>query len=322
MRTQLVTAIVLCFVNIGSASAQTNDLLRRMDGFRKEILPAENLSEMNGFSINDVEGKSFTMTHLSGVARRLGVTSKTDCILLLSYLDDADPKIRFIAADAIERVLNCYPGGMSASDILNIDTDGHREMVTRFVEKLDRWNALPPDAEPNDLVVGEWSEPMNDVRGRLVIAEGRTLHETTIETVIFLELQNAADAVGAPKDIYFDASADSIHVELLNSDGKPVAAETSGRSGGNPASCWLTLPHNSRIRTPISPYGFGRPRATGLLLPFTFDSWLVPVDSTGSYTLTVQFTSHAQQTEGHANAWQAALKLNAKIALHGEQKPK
>jgi hypothetical protein len=113
-------------------------LMKTMDGFRKEVTPPQTESEMNGFTVNDVDGKAFTMSHLAGVARRLGVKTKAECLVLLTYLKDRDPKIRFIAAQAIEIIVHAYPGGMSLDDILKVDSDGHREMIRRFVEKIEK----------------------------------------------------------------------------------------------------------------------------------------------------------------------------------------
>jgi hypothetical protein len=94
-----------------------------------------------------VDGKDFLLSHLGGVARRLGVKTKAECLVLLTYLKDRDPKIRFIAAHAIEIVVHAYPGGMSLSDSLEVDSDGHREMIRRFVEKIDKLAAEPGEVD-------------------------------------------------------------------------------------------------------------------------------------------------------------------------------
>jgi hypothetical protein len=125
--------------NLGSGAAAANprQLMKTMDGFRAAVPPPRTLSEQNGASLEDVNGKPFVLTHLDGVARRMEVKTARECLVLLTYLKDRDAKIRFIAATAIERVVHAYPGGMSLDDILNVDSDGHREMIRRFVEKID-----------------------------------------------------------------------------------------------------------------------------------------------------------------------------------------
>jgi hypothetical protein len=288
-------------------SAEPLEILRKMDGYRKELPPAEAISEMNGFSFEDAAGKSFTINHLAGVGARVGAKSKGECLLLLPYLEDQDPKIRYIAGSALEKVLGCYPHGMSADDMLKIDTDGHREMVRRFAAKLEQPTDWP---RPGIDVVaaGDWSEPVEGVRGRLIVTLGRTLGGGKVrETTIYLELQEVSDAVGQPKDVYFDPSHERLKCQLLDADGKEVPQGAGARSGGNPGPCWLTLPHDSTIRLPVSPYGFGRDPADGLLLPFTQSQWLIPAGQTRHLAAT--FTSQPPKGHDRTKVWQGTLTL-------------
>lgn len=148
MRYLFLTLLVASVPTVLAAGAEPVELLKMMDGFRKEVPPPQTLSEQNGRSLKDVDGKNFLLSHLTGVARRLGVKTKAECLVLLTYLKDRDPKIRFIAATAIENVVHAYPHGMSLNDILEIDSDRHREMIRRFVDKIDKF-AAEPDAVPD-----------------------------------------------------------------------------------------------------------------------------------------------------------------------------
>jgi len=118
-------------------------LLKKMDRFRKEFPPPQGVGELNGRTLKDVDGNQFLLSHLSGVARRLEVKTKAECLVLLTYLKDRDPKMRFIAARAIEDVVQAYPGGMSLNDILEIDSDGHRQLIQRFVDKIEKLAGKP-----------------------------------------------------------------------------------------------------------------------------------------------------------------------------------
>jgi hypothetical protein len=159
----LYLALLAAFVpTVIAAGAEPMELLKMMDGFRKEVPPPQGDNEANGFSLEDVDGKSFLLSHLSGVARRMGVKTKTDCVVLLTFLSDRDPKLRFIAAEAIEDVVHAYPQGMSVNDVLKIDSDGHREMIRRFVAKIET-AAVEPGANGIKLLAeGEWSKPVTD----------------------------------------------------------------------------------------------------------------------------------------------------------------
>jgi hypothetical protein len=96
------------------------------------------LNEMNGLGVKDIDGKVYPDSHLNGIATRLGVTTKAECVALMTYLKDPDPKIRRIAAFAIEGAVKAYPGGMSSSDIQDVGSDGHRKMVKAFTAGIEK----------------------------------------------------------------------------------------------------------------------------------------------------------------------------------------
>jgi hypothetical protein len=116
-------------------------VMKAMDGFRKKLPEPQGLNEMNGVGVNDIDGNSHPDSHLNGIATRLGVETRAECLALLTYLKDPDPKIRRIAAFALEGVVKAYPNGMSSSDIQDVTSEGHRKMVKAFaagIEKLPR----------------------------------------------------------------------------------------------------------------------------------------------------------------------------------------
>jgi RNA polymerase sigma factor (sigma-70 family) len=116
-------------------------VMKAMDGFRKELPPPQGLGEMNGVGVADINGETHPDSHLAGIASRLGVKTRAECMVLLTYLKDPDPKIRRIAAFALNGAVNAYPNGMSSDDIQKVDSDGHRKMVKAFIagiEKLPR----------------------------------------------------------------------------------------------------------------------------------------------------------------------------------------
>lgn len=134
------------------------ELLKKMDGFRMKIPRPQGIGEINGFGLKDVDGKDFLYSHLRGVAIRLGVKSRSECMVLLTYLNDRDPKMRIIAAEAIENVIHAYPDGFPASGILTTDSDRQefvqrrRQLILRFVDKIGKLPVEPgavPDSGRN-----------------------------------------------------------------------------------------------------------------------------------------------------------------------------
>jgi hypothetical protein len=113
-------------------------LIQAMEGLRTKMPPPQGLGEMNGFVLKELE--PYTVSHLSGVARRLGVKSRAQCLVLLTYLKDTDAKLRFIAVQAIYGVVDGYRNGIdsAADNILETRSAGHLKMVRRFVELVDK----------------------------------------------------------------------------------------------------------------------------------------------------------------------------------------
>jgi uncharacterized protein (TIGR03067 family) len=113
-------------------------VMRAMDGFRKKLPEPQGLNEMNGLGVADIEGKTHPDSHLKGIATRLGATTRAECMALMTYLKDPDPKIRRIAAFALEGLVKAYPNGMSSDDIQKVDSDGHRKMVAAFIAGIEK----------------------------------------------------------------------------------------------------------------------------------------------------------------------------------------
>ena len=107
----------------------------QMEGFRTNMPPPQGLGEINGFGLSDIKGKQYLWSHLSGVAKRMRVDGKGDLITLVSYLKDPDPKIRCVAAQALEHRLH-VTDGFAMDDITDIHSKGHARMVEAFAKKL------------------------------------------------------------------------------------------------------------------------------------------------------------------------------------------
>jgi hypothetical protein len=116
----------------GRASA----VLDAMEGFRKEIPPPQGLAEQNGMSVKGLE--PYTMPHLGGVAARLGVGTRTECLFLMTYLKDGDLKLRLIAIEAINKATDAYPNGWSLECLTDTGSEGHHKMLFRFLEVIEK----------------------------------------------------------------------------------------------------------------------------------------------------------------------------------------
>lgn len=118
----------------GTPDGRPAQLMDTMERFRKAIPPAQTLSEQNGLIFKEIA--PFTAPHLDGVARRLGVNTPAECMVLLTYLRDPDGKIRFIAIKALESLLKAYPTGLSMQCVTEPRSACHRSMTLRFVDRV------------------------------------------------------------------------------------------------------------------------------------------------------------------------------------------
>jgi hypothetical protein len=166
------------------------------------------------------------------------------------------------------------------------------------------------------LAVGDWSAPADNLRGRLLIAEGRILGDgKTRETVMYVELQNVSDAVGADLNIYFE---NKLRCELQDASGKLVPPKGYGANGGRPGPCWVTLPCDSSMRLRFGLYAHGRAKDAGLLIPLPDGSWFIPANATEDYFLSGKFTVSPPKDHGRDQAWKGTLELpKMKISVKG-----
>jgi hypothetical protein len=59
-------------------------VMKAMDGFRKKLPEPQGLGEMNGLGVEDIDGQSHPDSHLAGIAKRLGVTTRAECVALMT----------------------------------------------------------------------------------------------------------------------------------------------------------------------------------------------------------------------------------------------
>src|SRR3954451_422709 len=88
-------------------------------------------------------------------------------------------------------------------------------------------------AEKKPVAVGDWSEPVQGLRGRLLISQGRVLGDgKTRETLVYVDLENVASNHSGERHVYFEPG--KLLCELHDKDGKPVPQHPTGGSGGRP----------------------------------------------------------------------------------------
>jgi len=165
----------------------------------------------------------------------------------------------------------------------------------------------PPAAEP-PLAAGDWSEPVDGLRGRLLLGQGRSLPDLKArETLVYVEIEEVADAYAGDRAVYFDPAA--LQCKLAQADGKPVPEHPSGGSGGRggPPAGWVTIPSDAMMRLRANPSGYGTP--DGLHIALANAHYLLKTGETGEYRLSGTLTVTPPAGHGRANAWAGVLKL-------------
>jgi hypothetical protein len=161
----------------------------------------------------------------------------------------------------------------------------------------------------DDIVTaGDWSDEVDGLRGRLVIAHGRPLDDgKSHETVAYVELRYRPDAVGNARKVYFNPN---VNRELQDAKGQLVPLTTRGRGfgGGIPVAEWVSLPYDSTMRLRLSPFAHNE---RGVCIDVNLDEWDIKPTDTSDYFVSGTFTSNPPEDPGHADVWRGSLKLRS-----------
>ena len=160
--------------------------------------------------------------------------------------------------------------------------------------------------------IGDWSEPTNGLRGRLLFAE-RSQDKWDIQNnsrsgVVYLELENLGDTIY----VYYDEVKSPLRCELRDSLGNLVpSGNVFVSSDWRPEPCWLGLPNDSTLRFSTTIL-VGSPR-NSLLISVgearVGGAWKIPLDSTNVYYLSGTFTPIPPSNAARPRVWEGTLKL-------------
>jgi hypothetical protein len=191
-----------------------------------------------------------------------------------------------------------------------VATDGPAAHAAVAQTGLDADEALAM----RDIAVGDWSVPVDGLKGRLILTKHRLEivdGRETIEMIAYLALHNISPN-GNAREFFFDPA---LNCELRNSQGAVVrgAPMTGGR--GRPESTWVNLPFDSTIRLRLSPFGYLNDH--GLMLLLCSHTWLIDPDDDSNYFLSGVFMADRTTDTGRENLWRGVLKLpRVKISMN------
>jgi hypothetical protein len=179
-------------------------------------------------------------------------------------------------------------------------------------------NKVPDKTEAKALeslpiAVGEWSQPVKALRGRLVMLQRQRGNGKTRETTVYLELHHIASAVGPPLHVRVDPKQ---RIDLHDAVGKPVPGEIIN-TDRQPEPVLVTLPYDCSMRVRLSAYNISA--EDGLVIPLLSNLWRIPAGAKGKYTLTGTFVCDVQAQVGNGELWIGTLTLpRATFGLPGK----
>lgn len=119
-----------------TSATQAMEFFRDNTGYTTE--ETGNLSLTNGLSVTDKAGnRTALLNFLRYLSGKVPLRNPEDKIVLMTYLKDKNPNLRFISGFALGKALSAEPeGGWSATDMLDVESKGHRQMVERFAKAI------------------------------------------------------------------------------------------------------------------------------------------------------------------------------------------
>lgn len=181
------------------------------------------------------------------------------------------------------------------------------------------------EEKPTILAESEWSKSVEShdrlLRARWLLMEGRSRAYAGPgkEVLLYLELQNANSAWGEPLRVYFDA-AKGLKFEILDAEENVVPPSLTAGSGGDVATCWVTIPYDSTVRLRANP-GWAKPAGVALALPLRpmqGQNWLFVELPAKDLSMVGKLTIDppTEDTIEHRDDWRGTLEFpKTKLAL-------
>jgi hypothetical protein len=155
--------------------------------------------------------------------------------------------------------------------------------------------------------IGEWSQSVEGIRGRLIAREDKPYIGTRF-IAIYIELENTAN-VADPIYIFFDPVR-AIDNRVIDAAGNTVKQPPNVASIMSPAAHWLAVPWDGRLLFHASVSGYGVYKNSGVAIPMMSGNWLIaPGDKRKYYLEATLRSTPPDKDPAHRFAWHGPLKL-------------
>ena len=159
---------------------------------------------------------------------------------------------------------------------------------------------------------GDWSVPVNGLKGRLLVAYEGESNSPPSRAMVHLELRNVA-SLGHPVEVLYATRGEScpLRSDLIDAKNEQARKEIVSITGGDPAPDWLVLPEGATLRLPVGWVSAGGTQRSGFFIGvIPHKAWRIPEDSDALYSLSGEFEiTPPRDTSDHPYAWQGVLAL-------------
>jgi hypothetical protein len=163
-----------------------------------------------------------------------------------------------------------------------------------------------------DIKTGDWSAPVDGLRGRLLVNEDKSFHGTRM-VAVYLELQNVSD-IGNPMELYFD-SVHSVTSRVIDGKGKELAQPPTAADVVYVPGFWLSIPWDGNLRFRVSVSGYGVYENSGTNVQMMSGNWLIKPEDKQKYFIKGTFVSRPASNDKR-RAWTGDLKLPEVLIPH------
>jgi hypothetical protein len=163
-----------------------------------------------------------------------------------------------------------------------------------------------------DEQTGEWSMPVNGLKGRLIAKEDKPFMGTKM-VAVYMELANVSD-VGNPLEFYFDPTA-SIVSNVVDEKGEDVAQPPNAASIASPGPYWLAVPWDGLLRFRASVSGYGIYKNSGTDVQMMSGNWLIKPADKQNYYLQAKLVSRPPAADKR-RSWSGELQLPRVLIPH------
>jgi hypothetical protein len=137
--------------------------------------------------------------------------------------------------------------------------------------------------QPQSVAAGDWSDPVNGLRGRLVLTPDR--QDDRPQLKLDLELENRRDSLGPLEIRWDDPPSRNLQLSLEDEAGSPVVDKMiPGGNERHSLAYHLAIPKDATIRIPITERAYAyQPDGQVWLRPFAFVKWTLPTNRSQLY---------------------------------------